>query len=48
LIEPLPAGHPVRVEGERELRRLDRIAVEGEHRGTQSEGLVEMPSLRTE
>ena len=48
LIEPLPPGHPVRVEGERELRRLDRIAVEGEHRGTQSEGLMEMPSLRTE
>lgn len=48
LIEPLPEGHPVRVEGEREIRRLDRIAVEGEHRGTQSEGLPEMPSLRLE
>ncbi len=48
LIEPLPEGHPVRLEGEREIRRLDHIAVEGEHRGTQSEGLLEMPSLRTE
>jgi hypothetical protein len=48
LIESLPADHLVRVEGEREIRRLDRIAVEGEHRGTQSEGLVEMPSLRME
>ena len=46
LIEPLPEGHPVRAEGERELRRLDRIAVEGEHRGTRSEGLLEMPSVR--
>ncbi len=48
LIEPLPEGHPVRVEGEREITRLDRIAVEGEHRGAQSEGLLEMPSLRRE
>lgn len=48
LVEPLPEDHPVRVEGEREIRRLDRIAVEGEHRGAQSEGLLEMPSLRRE
>ena len=48
LVEPLPEGHPVRIEGEREIRRLDRIAVEGEHRGAQSEGLLEMPSLRRE
>ena len=48
LVEPLPEGHPVRVEGEREIGRLDSIAVEGEHRGTQSEGLPEMPSLRLE
>jgi hypothetical protein len=48
LIDPLPAGHPVRVEGEREIERLDRIAVEGEHRGTPAEGLIEMPSLRRE
>jgi hypothetical protein len=48
LIDPLPAGHPVRVEGDREIERLDRIAVEGEHRGTPAEGLIEMPSLRRE
>ncbi len=48
LVEPLPEGHPVRVEGEREIRRLDRIAVEGEHRGGANEGLIEMPSLRRE
>lgn len=46
LVEPLPEDHPVRIEGEREIRRLDRIAVEGEHRGAQSEGLLEMPSLQ--
>jgi hypothetical protein len=48
LIEPLPAGHPVRVEGERELRRLDLIAVEGEHRGASRGELLETPSLRRE
>ncbi len=48
LIEPLAAGHPVRVEGERELRRLDLIAVEGEHRGASRGELLEMPSLRRE
>ena len=48
LIEPLAGDHPIRVEGEREIRRLDRIAVEGEHRGTPREGLTEMPSLRRE
>jgi len=48
LIGSLPIDHPIRREGEREIERLDRIAVEGEHRGTPSEGLVEMPSLRRE
>ena len=48
LISGLPVDHPIRREGEREIERLDRIAVEGEHRGTQSEGLIEMPSIRTE
>jgi len=46
LIASLPPDHPIRLEGEREIRRLDRLAVDGEHRGTPSEGLVEMPSLR--
>lgn len=46
LIEPLPAGHPARVEGEREIGRLDAIAVEGEHRGHAVEGEPELDSLR--
>jgi hypothetical protein len=48
LIAPLPIDNPIRREGEREIARLDRLAVDGEHRGTQSEGLAEMPSLRRE
>ena len=48
LIEPLAESHPVRVEGERELRRLDVIAVDGEHRGASLGDLPEMPSLRRE
>lgn len=46
LIAGLPAGHPARVEGEREIARLDAIAVEGEHRGQAVEGEVELPSIR--
>ena len=46
LIEGLPAGHPVRAEGEREIARLERLAQEGEHRGPDVEGLAEMPSIR--
>jgi hypothetical protein len=45
LIEGLPADHPARVEGERELERLERLAVEGEQRGP-SEGEPELPSIR--
>jgi hypothetical protein len=46
LIRGLPESHPVRVEGERELARLDRIAFEGEVRGHAAEpGLTPMPSL---
>ena len=48
LIAPLAEAHPVRVEGERELRRLDVIAVDGEHRGASRGDLLEMPSLRRE
>jgi hypothetical protein len=33
LIRGLPADHPARVEGERELARLEAIAFEGEVRG---------------
>lgn len=46
LIAGLPEGHPARVEGEREIARLERLGFDGETRG---EGLGEdeqpMPSL---
>ena len=46
LIRGLPAGHPARVEGEREIARLDRIAFAGEVRGHPAEpGLDPLPSL---
>lgn len=35
LIEPLPAGHPARLEGERKIARLEELAEHsGEPRGT--------------
>jgi hypothetical protein len=46
LIEDLPEDHPARVEGEREIERLDRIAFEGEHRGPAIEGERELPSIQ--
>ena len=46
LIEDLPDGHPARVEGEREMKRLERIAFEGEHRGPAIEGERELPSIQ--
>jgi hypothetical protein len=46
LIRGLPEGHPARVEGEREIARLDKIAYSGETRGHQAEpGLKPLPSL---
>jgi hypothetical protein len=46
LIRNLPEGHPARVEGEREIARLDRIAFVGETRGHQAEpGLAPLRSL---
>lgn len=33
LIAPLPPGHPARVEGEREIARLEQLGFEGETRG---------------
>ena len=33
LIAGLPAGHPARVEGEREIARLQRLGFDGETRG---------------
>lgn len=47
LIADLPEDHPVRREGEREIERLTRLALDGEHRGErQVEDLEEMPALK--
>ncbi len=46
LIAPLPPGHPAKAEGEREIARLDAIAVDGELRGHAVEGEVALPSIR--
>jgi hypothetical protein len=47
LIRGLPPEHPARVEGEREIARLDRIAIAGEVRGHGAEpGLDPLPSLQ--
>ena len=49
LIRSLPADNPARIEGEREIKRLDRIAVAGEIRGYEAEeGLAPLPSLDSE
>jgi hypothetical protein len=46
LIRGLPEGHAARVEGEREIARLDRIAFSGETRGHAGEpGLTPLPSV---
>ena len=46
LIRALPADHPARLEGEREIARLNRIAFTGEVRGHEAEpGLEPLPSV---
>jgi hypothetical protein len=46
LIRGLPADHPARVEGEREIARLNRIAFAGEVRGHPAEpGLDPLASV---
>jgi len=46
LIAPLPADHPARIEGEREILRLQALGSSGEVRGHAGEpGLAPMPSL---
>ena len=46
LIRGLPSDHAARIEGEREIARLNRIAFTGEVRGHQAEpGLAPLPSL---
>jgi hypothetical protein len=46
LIAGLPPEHPARLEGEREIRRLEKLAFGGETRGMQEEGLPSLPSVR--
>ena len=46
LISPLPAGHPARVEGEREVARLTEVAKGSERRGEPGAHEPGMPSLR--
>ena len=49
LIRGLPADHPARLEGEREIVRLDRLAYAGEVRGHPAEqGLALLPSVGPE
>jgi hypothetical protein len=49
LISPLPAGHPARVEGEREIGRLEHLGFSGETRGVPGDPgerpLPPLPSL---
>ena len=48
LIAGLPAGDPARLEGERGLARLERIAREGQAEGHVQEHEQPLPSLRLE
>jgi hypothetical protein len=49
LIRDLPPGHPARIEGEREIVRLDKLAYDGEVRGHEAEpGLEPLPSVELE
>jgi hypothetical protein len=45
LIRSLPPDDPARVEGEREIARLDEIALHGEVRGEGDDHLRPLPSL---
>ena len=46
LVADLPEDHPARVEGEREIARLNEIAFGGESRGFAQEGERPLPSVR--
>ncbi|MEA2405139.1 MAG: hypothetical protein QOE08_1786 [Thermoleophilaceae bacterium] len=46
LIQDLPDDHPVHVEGEREIARLEKLAFGGEDRGPELEGERPLPSVR--
>lgn len=46
LVGDLPAGHPARLEGEREIARLERLGNDGETRGHPAEpGLEPLASV---
>jgi hypothetical protein len=46
LIAGLPEDHPARIEGEREIARLNRLGYAGEFRGLHHEdGIEPLPSL---
>ena len=46
LIAGVPADHPARIEGEREIERLTRLGYSGEIRGHEAEeGLPPLPSV---
>ena len=46
LVRELPEGHPARIEGEREIARLNELGFTGEVRGTpHEEGIEPLPSL---
>ncbi|HEX6390398.1 MAG TPA: hypothetical protein VFZ89_13140 [Solirubrobacteraceae bacterium] len=46
LIRGLPADHPARIEGEREIARLTALGFDGELRGRAAEpGLATLPSV---
>jgi hypothetical protein len=46
LIRDLPPDHPARMEGDREIARLDRLAYVGEVRGPDAEeGMAPLPSV---
>jgi hypothetical protein len=46
LVAELPADHPARIEGEREIARLDQIALGAERRGPIQQGEQGLPSYR--
>jgi hypothetical protein len=48
MIEGLAPDDPVRVEGEKGIARLERIAHEGQASGIVQEGELPLPSLRLE
>ena len=48
LISGLPEDHPARIEGEREIARLDEVAQGAERRGEKGDGEPAMPSLRAD